>query len=109
MRENQSTRVEKKLSHPKGTPKHTLHKNTSNHTQEQGRNCTKKHKKATSDPRTNNHMATLSALTKVLEDLSHGLSTRRHSSATASKVVLTSGLAPLKSHFGVSIFIMPLE
>jgi len=81
MRRKQNTRVEKKLSHQKGTPKVPNTHYTKTHPiihKNKGRNCTEKHKKATSDTRTNNHMATLSALTKVLEDLSHGLSTRRH-------------------------------
>jgi hypothetical protein len=64
MREKQNTRVEKKFSHQKGTPKHTKQKHIQSHTRTEEETAPKKHKKATSDPRTNNHMATLSALTK---------------------------------------------
>jgi hypothetical protein len=50
-------------------------------------------------------MATLSALTKSSwRSFTWAEHQKTHSSATASKVVLTSGLAPLKSHFGFHIY-----
>jgi len=63
MREKQNKGGKETLPPKRHTQTHTTQKHIQSH-KNKGRNCTEKHKKATTDPRTNNRVATLSALTK---------------------------------------------